>query len=618
MDKSAVPRIAGGVREETPEWSRLEWKLIKRMEESVDIFLKKYIREDGTLIWRKFWPGMDGADDAFESFQNFPLFYSLGAGKRLLEAAHHQWDTTAWQWTEHGQLHREFWAYYDWMHHGEGNLFLYYMGLADPHSLKFRTRAARFASFYMGEDPAADNFDMDLKLMRAPINGSLGPRFAYSAEDWETHRPILDYYHPPFEDMPGISYEKNKNYWSGDETFDVILSFVNKRMARGDVPLNLTSTSLMTHAYLYTGEEKYKNWVLDYIEAWERRTRSNNGVIPDNIGPSGKIGEYMDGKWWGGYYGWRWPHGALTVIEPLLIAGCNALMLTGEPRWLDLARSQMDMLYEKRKPDENGEPVIPMRHLDGGWSDYRREDTKWPVYMWSVSMDENDKNRINRLPGQKSWGEVPKNLGKGNRMDIHPWYHYISGKNAGFPVQSLEANLAAVEKRIFDINNDNKDVKGEDIHHWQDKNPVICEALVQLMLGGSTNIYHGGLMFAALRYFGKDRPGLPEETGALVEKVDEGGVTVSFHNGSKNPCEFTIQGGCFGEHTLASAAVLSGADNAGCDIAIGGKYLDVKLGAGEGLKLRLEMKRFSQKPSYLFPGMSYDDLPPLIEARRTK
>jgi len=306
---------------------------------------------------------------------------------------------------------------------------------------------------------------------------------------------------------------------------------------------------------------------------------------------------------------------APTIIEPLIIAGCNALLLTGETRWLDLARSQMDMLYEKCKIDSSGEPLIPMRHFDSGWGDYRREDSKWPVYIWSVTMEECDKKRLNRLTGRESWSEVPETIQKGNRMDIHPWYHYLCGMNADFPVKTLNANYSAVEQRLTDIENDNLDIKGEDIHHWQDKNPVICEALVQLMLGGSTNIYHGGLMFTALRYFTGDRPGLPEKTGALVESVDAGGVTVSFYNGSDNRCDFIIQGGCFGEHELTDVHI---AGTAGDDkkIAVNGKYLNVKLGASEGLKLRIGMKRYSRKPSYLAPHMGYNDIPLSIEPRQ--
>ena len=54
-------------------------------------------------------------------------------------------------------------------------------------------------------------------------------------------------------------------------------------------------------------------WVLDYLEAWADRIAANGGLCPDNVGPGGRIGETMDGKWWGGYYGWTWPHGSRTI-----------------------------------------------------------------------------------------------------------------------------------------------------------------------------------------------------------------------------------------------------------------------------------------------------------------
>jgi hypothetical protein len=56
---------------------------------------------------------------------------------------------------------------------------------------------------------------------------------------------------------------------------------------------------------------------LEYIKAWMDRRDKNGGIVPDNIGLSGAIGEFNDGKWWGGYYGWRWPHGFMTIMEPI-------------------------------------------------------------------------------------------------------------------------------------------------------------------------------------------------------------------------------------------------------------------------------------------------------------
>ena len=42
-----------------------------------------------------------------------------------------------------------------------------------------------------------------------------------------------------------------------------------------------------------------------YTEAWMDRTRDNDGIIPDNVGPTGKVGEQRNGQWWGGFYGWN-------------------------------------------------------------------------------------------------------------------------------------------------------------------------------------------------------------------------------------------------------------------------------------------------------------------------
>eukprot|EP01051_Picozoa_sp_SAG22_P019382 SAG22_NODE_3559_length_1641_cov_1.954604_4_plen_63_part_00 len=46
--------------------------------------------------------------------------------------------------------------------------------------------------------------------------------------------------------------------------------------------MNLLATSLMTHAYLYApaDKDKYKTWVLEYLQAWEARTAANAGILP--------------------------------------------------------------------------------------------------------------------------------------------------------------------------------------------------------------------------------------------------------------------------------------------------------------------------------------------------
>ena len=139
---------------------------------------------------------------------------------------------------------------------------------------------------------------------------------------------------------------------------------------RGDVPLNLTATSLMLNAYMYTGDPKYKKWIEEYVGAWIERTRQNGGILPDNVGPRGKIGEHMDGKWWGGYYGWRWPHGLFNQLESTLIGAANAYLVSGDPKYLELPRGVRPGA-KARAGSRTASVLVPHRHGDDGWYDYR-------------------------------------------------------------------------------------------------------------------------------------------------------------------------------------------------------------------------------------------------------
>ena len=57
-----------------PEWAVRQRHLIDQMNRAGTHFVAKYTRPDGTLIWRDEWPGMDGSDDGYESYHNWPLF----------------------------------------------------------------------------------------------------------------------------------------------------------------------------------------------------------------------------------------------------------------------------------------------------------------------------------------------------------------------------------------------------------------------------------------------------------------------------------------------------------------------------------------------------------------
>jgi hypothetical protein len=607
-------------RSTPPDWAVKQRYLIDVMNHAAVDFVDRYTRPDGTLIWRDAWPGMDGSDDGYESFMTFPLFYILGGGEHVHALARSEWNAVTWQFTGYGQVHREFDAYYDWMHHGESSTYIYYFGLANPYHHVDRARALRFAAMYTGEDPDAPNWDPALKMLRSPIHGSRGPRFEMSAEDWVTHRPVLADYLSPYEDVPGFDFTGDplkKLNWNDDETFAKILKLMNERMVPGDVPLNLNATSLITNAYMYTGEAKYRQWVLDYLGAWRERAEKNGGIMPDNIGPSGIIGERMDGKWWGGYYGWRWPHGAWIILESTLIAGCNATLLTGDASWLDLHRTQADLLWSLRK-EEGGVVKAPFRYSDSGWLDYRPMQSRHFTHLYNMSRDPADWARIEeRFPDRAGWYSAPPSFGKAGHFWPEKWFGYVMGENPDFPDRVLEDTYTCLQQRLDKIENDDWDaLETWDVHHWQDLNPVVPEGLIQMTMGTPAAVYHGGLLHASVRYFalvdgchgdcachddgiGNIRPGLPEGIAALVERITPEGIVLTLVN--TNPLErrvVLVQAGAFGEHRFTTTTIDGAPDK---PIVVDDKIFQVNLGPWAQVRLHVGMARFANPPTYAFP-----------------
>jgi len=540
---------------------------------------------------------MDGSDDGYESYHNWPLFYALGGSEDLYRRSRFLWEAVTRQFTEYGQVWREFDAYYDWMHHGESSIYFYYFGLADPTVAIDRARALRFARMYMGQDPEAPNWDAQRRMMRSPITGSKGPRLENSWDDWATHRAILAEYPAPFEDIPGVTGPIAD--WNDDKVYAEILRLLNARQMRGDVPLNLTSTSLIAHAYIYTGDDRYRRWVLDYIEAWADRIARNGGLCPDNVGPNDVIGELMGGKWWGGYYGWRWPHGFMSIIQPLTIAAMNAVLLTGDMRYLDIPRGQLDRMIELGRV-EDGKLLIPCRHTDAGWTAYRPITPEFPLQIWFMSQDPRDGSRLERFPERKTaWKQVLPGRGKGDDIHIAPYYCYLQGENADYPGQILDAQWMEIARRMDRMAHDDGDPEQWDIHHWQDINPVHTEGLIQLTCGGPQIIYHGGLLHTRLRYFDADarRPGLPPDVAALVRAIDPDSVTLTLTNTSPlRERRVTIQAGAFGEHMFTTLTDL--AVETPSPVKVDDKFLMIILPPGWSMELRLGMKRYVHRPTY--------------------
>jgi len=586
-----LPTIEITVSAAPPEWAMLQRHVLDGLAPAAVEFVDKYTRDDGTLIWRDRWPGMDGSDDGYESFYNFPLYYALGGPEEIHRLSRKLWESVTRQFTAYGQVYREFDGYYDWMHHGESYTYFYFFGLADPTDARWCERAVRFAGLYLGEDPAAPNYDPRRKLIRSPITGSRGPRFVNTAEDWVTHRPVLADYPLPYDDIPNAT---DGSAWIDDEKFPAILDAINRRMMRSDVPLNLTATSLVLNAYMATGEAKYRRWIEEYVRAWIERTRQNRGILPDNVGPGGKIGEQLDGKWWGGYYGWQWPHGLFNQVEATLIGAGNAYLVSGNPQYLELPRAVFDLVASKARTEDGG-VLVPHRHGDGGWYDYRPIQPAHLVYLWYISQDPQDYRRLERLTRMAARDTLNYSKHKGDWEHAGAWLTFVEGRNPDYPVQILKATYAETLRRLEAIRADRSEPADRDLHHWQQRNPVVLEGLVQTMLGGPNHIYHGGLLHCRVFYEDPERgrPGLPPDVAALVDRVTPQGVCVHLVNlHPSRTRDVVLRAGAFSEHRFTEVR------HREHTAPVHGNRFRVHLRPGSVGRLEIGMQRYVNRPRY--------------------
>jgi hypothetical protein len=380
----------------------------------------------------------------------------------------------------------------------------------------------------------------------------------------------------PLHDVPGV--ETYDDLRDPDLARRMGLA-MHERMSRGDVPANLAVTSLMTLAYLLTGEEGYREWVDGYTRTWAERAAANGGILPDNVGLSGEVGEYHEGAWYGGHYGWTWPHGFYNIGAAATVAATNAVLVTGDASHLDLAREQFDAIValgRMTRPNmstmslghhwigslsalDEGDTIFvaPYRHGPDGWFDEQPLSPTYALAIWAVSGDPADWERVENLrrSGGYDWRRITGFHNKEDAGHEEPWTRFLLGELPDYPERILEAAYGQVLRRSDLIRQDQADLSQVHIHHWQQLNPVTTEALVQLTLGVPQPVYYGGLLHARVRYFDavRRRPGLPDDVAALVTGPDLATTTIRLVNLSPlAERRVLIQAGAFGEHRFNS------------------------------------------------------------------
>jgi hypothetical protein len=581
---------AGGPQEVTlriekpmppPAWALLERELLRANARACEEFFARYFDDRGYLECVERWGGDDGPDDAIENVNDWPVLYALGGADSILSMFKKAWEGHLRQYTlartkdvpfaRDGMYYKEFHVMFDWLHLGEGLSVFNLEGLCDPQDARFRERVKRYAGFYLNDDPGAPNYDPKLKIIRSLFNGSRGPLLRKAT--------ALDWAGDPIEVVNRFRPRH------GEHSYEQMLEhFQDYNDIVGDSPMNLSATTLALNAYMLSHEERYKHWIMEYVDAWLDRMRANGGIIPSNIGLDGKIGGECGGKWYGGVYGW-----GFSVIDPstkrpvhrndhfLALNGFgNAYFLTGNDRFLDAWRKQIGAVNSHTR-QENGRTVYPHMYGDQGWYDYRGEPYRHGVlelYYWSMRAE--DRRRV---------GE-------------HGWLSFLEGGNPGYPEEALRGELSKVRSKVAAMR---RDTTTPDTRLADDPmafNPATVGVLVQLMLGGLAPKHQGEILHSRLRYFDpvRRRPGPPEDVAALVESLTDASTTLVLVNLNQSDSrDVIVQGGAYGEHVCERVSV------DGLAAQVQDSRFRVRLAPGAGGRLSIAMKRYAGEPAMAQP-----------------
>ncbi|HEB32153.1 MAG TPA: hypothetical protein ENI15_14990 [Spirochaetes bacterium] len=619
--------ITASVRESPPSWAVMQRHLIETMNEAAPLYLDKFIYSGGTMRQH------GKLDDDYECFINWPLFYIIGGDDKFLDWGLQQFNAITRQWTYQHQksVHKEFVKHYDMLHLSEGYLGFQYFGLADPTIPENIDRARRFAGFYMNEDPDAPNFDPQYRIIRSIASGSQGPVESSGAGY------MLNYGHAT---LYPIVKDLEQGWDKDPKRREEIQKLYDEVVTPCDCPMNLCITGLVSHAYVLTGDEKYKKWVLDYVDAWIERTKENNGIIPDNIGRTGKIGEYRNGQWWGGFFGWSGRYSIEMLFNSLITSSEWSYLISSDPKYLGFFRSQIDVLLDNAIT-RDGNLLIPYKMGPDGWYDYRPMEPFGLSHLWHASMNSKDWERIERIrkgtkngpwayayaespnppaPGSEmwkpdgtlfDWNAVRNDLiGNKHRLNESPHLGYLGGINPDWPEKILNAEYEMVCRNIERLRSDTyRNSWGSQTVLTQ--NPIFTNGLAQMTLGASFTGFNGGLLNASVRYFDRDRarPGLPEDVAALVEKLEADRTVLQLVNTNAfETRSLIVQAGAYREHKFIDVKFTEQSKNSEGNtffsektVPVNKDYFVVELPPATTIRLEIGMERFVNKPTYAFP-----------------
>jgi len=215
------------------------------------------------------------------------------------------------------------------------------------------------------------------------------------------------------------------------------------------------------------------------------------------------------------------------------------------------------------------------------------------IYFWSMNRKD-----LERVPIATSFDVSVGRGGYSEQDRTAPWLGYLEGKIPDFPEKALQSDIGRVRQRVEMIRNDSTTADSRLADYLLDLNPATTNALTNLTMGGYFSSGRIWVLHSRFRYFDPmmRRAGLPEDVGALVEKLGADAATLTLVNTNQiEPREVVVQAGGYGEHRFDGVTI------AGKTTAFQGAVMTVRLEPGTGARLEFQMTRYANKPTFAFP-----------------
>ena len=537
--------VSAGDVKEAPLWAKNQLDGLAAWERALEACLEKFVDESTGKVCAEFHHGT--ADDVAEAFAVWDHVILLRGNQRLGRGY-----VKIWEWLYDEMFRRKIFTsgFYRGDYDAKGELAL---------------ASERSRAFYRGGYDAEHAGEL-LQLL-------------YGALEMDPTNPKL------IEAVCGVANVMMGPCWNPETRLlrHQVLSSSGGRGEPYDTIDNTIYTLAGFYAYLATGQEKYRRWVLEYVESWNQLAELNGGVFPYRVRSDTRE---IPQEWWSGGP-FAYDRGIGVAVRAIHGWAPAVACLAPARRSINLRAVEtfVDTLF---RHGQNGLPANSMP--EGKW---KRRGDPWTLVKlvdrpYVLRFQRPAAERIRKYYQHASGAE----------KEFLRWanFTYFGGEDMDY-VAKLFANRKAsadrLRQRVLALGPDQLPRTGDEVANFTKRT-----GLEQCFVDGAfwglwENGRCGGASTASIRYWRPDGAiGLPEGVAALVRHVGKEELHLFFYNARQNATTVRLTAGYYGQHRFEGAS---------CDgkpeVKVGGRRLDVVVAARSLAKLKLRLTRYAYPPT---------------------